>query len=61
MIKITSHLGYASMSCLPKPNFTGNFFDDKRSRKKQYFTQSAKEIIKKIEILTDVLDSYFLK
>lgn len=61
MIKITPHLGYASMSCLPTPNFTGNFFDDTRSRKQQAFIQSAKEIIKKIEILTDVLDFYFLK
>ena len=49
------------MSCLPTPSFTGNFFDDTRSRKKQAFTQSAKEIIKKTEILTDALDFHFLK
>ena len=62
MIKITPQLGYASMSCLPTPNFTGNFSDDTRSRKQQAFIQSAKKkIIKKTEILTDVLDFYFLK
>ena len=61
MIKITPQLGYASMPCLPTPSFTGDFFDDTRSRKKQAFTQSAKEIIKKIEILTNVLNFYFLK
>ena len=52
MVKITPHLGYASISSLPTPNFTGNFFDVcQRSRKKQAFIQPAKEITKSLKYL----------